>query len=205
MEDVLHDLDIIKAAEELGLSLHNSKSENICHDATMQEILITALPGALVVSPESACLLETPLGDVSSIDACLDGKIQALTTMGACFFHLYAHNSLILLHHSFAVPKLRHLLHTAACFLSNCLEQYDSVLRSITSSVTNIPLVQDEVAWIQASLPVRLGGLGVHHALQVAPSAYLSSLASTADLVSAILPTSHQSLPVPSSDIALTM
>ena len=45
----------------------------------------------------------------------------------------------------------------------------------------------------------------MHRALQVAPSAYLSSLAITADLVSAILPTSHQSLPVPSSDIALTM
>jgi len=42
-------------------------------------------------------------------------------------------------------------------------------------------------------------------ALQVAPSAYLSSLALTADLVSAILPTSHQSLPVPSYDLALTM
>ena len=45
----------------------------------------------------------------------------------------------------------------------------------------------------------------VHHALQVAPSGYLLSLASTADLVSAILPTSDQSLSVPSSDVALTM
>jgi len=56
VEDVLHDLDIIKAAEELGLSLNNSKSEIICHDATTRETLITALPGALVVSPENACL-----------------------------------------------------------------------------------------------------------------------------------------------------
>ena len=121
--------------------------------------------------------------------------------MDAHFTHLFAHELLILLHHSFAIPKLHYLLCTAPCFLSNCLEQYDSVLRSITSSVTNTPLVQNKVA----SLPVRLGGLGVRHALQVAPFAYLSSLASMADLVSAILPTSHQSLPVPSSDIALTM
>ena len=116
------------------------------------ETHITALPGALVVSPESVCLLDSPLGDVSSIDACLDDKIQALTTMGARFTHLCAHDSLILLRHSFAIPKLRYLLCTAPCFLSNRLEQYDSVLRSITSSVTNTPLVQDEVAWIQASL-----------------------------------------------------
>ena len=126
VEDVLHDLDIIKAAEELGVSLSNSKSEIICHDATTWETLITALSAALVVSPESVCLLGSPLGDVSSIDACLDDKIHALTTMGAHFTHLSAHDSLILLRHCFAIPKLRYLLCTTPCCLSNCLEQYDS-------------------------------------------------------------------------------
>ena len=205
VEDVLHDLDIIKSAEELGLSLNNSKSEIICHDVTTRETLTRALPGAVVVNPESACLLGSPLGDVSSIDICLDDKIQALSIMGARFTHLSAHDALILLCHSFAIPKLRYLLRTAPCFLSNRLEEYDSILRSITSSVTNTPLAQDEAAWIQASLPVKMGGLGVRRASQVAPSAYLSSSASTADLVSAILPTSHQSLPVPSSNAALTL
>ena len=47
---------------------------------------------------------------------------------------------------------------------------------------------------MQATLPVRFGGLGVSRAVQLAPSAYLSSSAATADLVSAILPTTHQSL-----------
>ena len=126
--------------------------------------------------------------------------------MGARFTHLSAHDALILLRHSFAIPKLRYLLRTAPCFLSNRSEEYDSILRSITScSVTNTPLAQDEAAWIQASLPVKMGGLGVRRASQVAPSAYLSSSASTAYLVSAILPTSHQSLPVPSSDAVLTL
>ena len=40
-------------------------------------------------------------------------------------------------------------------------------------------------------------------AIQLAPSPYLSSSAATADLVSPILPTTHQSLPVPSIDAAL--
>ena len=205
VEDVLHDLDIIKSAEELGLSLNNSKSEIICHDVTTWETLTRALPGAVVVNPESACLLGSPLGNVSSIDICLDDKIQALSIMGARFTHLSTHDALILLRHSFAIPKLRYLLRTAPCFLSNRLEEYDSILRPITSSVINTPLAQDEAAWIQASLPVKMGGLGVRRASQVSPSAYLFSSASTADLVSAILPTSHQSLPVPSSDAALTL
>ena len=57
---------------------------------------------------------------------------------------------------------------------------------------------------MQATLPVKLGGLGVRRAVQVAPSAYLASSAATADLVSALLPMSHQSLPVPSVDVART-
>ena len=64
-------------------------------------------------------------------------------------------------------------------------------------------VVQDEKAWLQASLPVKLGGLGIWQAVQVAPSAYLSSTAATSNLVTAILPNSHHSIPVPSADIAL--
>ena len=204
MDDVLHDLDVIKEAEDLGLSLNNSKSEIICHDDEARGTIITALPGAIVVDPRKASLLGSPLGDITAIDASLDEKTEALSTMGARFSHLSSHDSLILLHHSFAIPKLRYLLRTAPCFLSDrLLEKYDSTLRSIASSVTNTPLIQNDKAWTQASLPVRLGGLGVRRATQVAPSAYLSSSAATADLVSNLLPTSHQSLPVPSSDVAL--
>ena len=99
--------------------------------------------------------------------------------------------------------KLHYLLCTTPCFLSDLLEKYDSTLRSILSSVTNTPLLQNDKAWMQATLPVRFGCLGVSRAIQLAPSAYLSSSAATADLVSAILPTTHQSLPVPSIDAAL--
>ena len=63
--------------------------------------------------------------------------------------------------------------------------------------------MHNEKAWLQATLPVRHGGLGVSRATQLAPSAYLSSTAATADLVSAILPTSHKTLPTPFADAAL--
>ena len=43
----------------------------------------------------------------------------------------------------------------------------------------------------------------MRRAVQLAPSAYLSSSAATAELVSAILPTTHLSLPVLSLDAAL--
>ena len=48
MEDMLHDLDIIKSAEELGLFLNNSKLEIICHDVKTRETLTRALLVAVV-------------------------------------------------------------------------------------------------------------------------------------------------------------
>ena len=57
MEDVLHDLKVIQAVEELGLCVNNSKSEIVCHDDVVRGTLITVLPGAMMVDPERACLL----------------------------------------------------------------------------------------------------------------------------------------------------
>ncbi len=56
------------------------------------------------------------------------------------------------------------------------------------SELTNTPLTLDVKARAQATLPVRFGGLGVRGVVVLAPSAYLSSSAATADLVDAILP-----------------
>ena len=68
--------------------------------------------------------------------------------------------------------------------------------QSTISSVTNTHLI--DITWLQAALPVKLCGLGVRRAVQVASSIYnLSPSAATADLVSVILPTTHQSLPNP--------
>ena len=49
MEDVLHDLDVIRAAECLGLSLNPAKCEIICHDNTVRGQVIANLHGAIVM------------------------------------------------------------------------------------------------------------------------------------------------------------
>ena len=62
---------------------------------------------------------------------------------------------------------------------------------------TNTHLQPGLSAWTQATLPVTLGGLGIHSAVEVAPSAFLSSVHSSSELVKAILPPSFSSLPSP--------
>ena len=64
MDDVLHDLDVIKPAENLGLFFNYSKCEVICHNDAVRCHIIVALPGARVVDPERVCLLESPLRNV---------------------------------------------------------------------------------------------------------------------------------------------
>ena len=89
-----------------------------------------------------------------------------------------------------ALPRLLYVLRTAPCFRSAALETYDDCLREILGGVTNILLERDSQAWMQATLPVKLGGLGIGSSVSVAPSAYLSSVHSSAELVGELLPPS---------------
>ncbi len=57
----------------------------------------------------------------------------------------------------------------------------------ILGGVTNNPLEQDSEAWIQATLSVKLGCLGIRRAFDVAPSAYLASIYSSSELVDDLL------------------
>lgn len=67
------------------------------------------------------------------------------------------------------------------------LQDYDDLLRSILSDITNVSLEEDSF-WAQASLPIEAGGLGIHRAVQLAPSAFLASVAGCFELVERILP-----------------
>ena len=61
--------------------------------------------------------------------------------------------------------------------------------------MTNTILVWDGSVWVQASLPVKFGGLGIRSAVSVAPSAFMASSRSTAELVEATLPLCSNALP----------
>ena len=93
MTSSMHDLNVIKEAEKLGLFLNNSKSEIICVHAVVRGTIITALPGAVVVDPANAYLLGSSTGDLGSISTSLDEKTKALSIMGDGFVHFSSHDS----------------------------------------------------------------------------------------------------------------
>ena len=84
--------------------------------------------------------------------------------------------------------KLLFLLRTADCSGNQLQEVFDSTLRAGLSKVLSVDLNGDQ--WLQASLPVGEGGVGIRSAQMLALSAFLASTASTSALQQSILPNS---------------
>ena len=197
--DILHDLEVVeREGVDLGLHLNHQKSEVICGDGDTRAAVLSSLEGAHVVDCSDATLLGSSIGDVSSISTSLGQKIKLLETMGGRLKHLFTHDALLLLRHSFTIPKLLYNLRTSPCFLSPMLQDYDELLKRTISGIVNINFSENDPAWIQATLPVRCGGLGIRSTVQLAPSAFLASAAACLDLVYHILPSHLEGTPIPS-------
>ena len=106
----------------------------------------------------------------------LDSQIQQLRLSGERLHHLQSHDALTILRHSLALPSLLHVLRTSPAFSSPLLPVWDNLMLSIFSTVTNIEFHPGDPAWLQATLPVGSGGLGIRSACHLAPSAFLHPL-----------------------------
>lgn len=73
---------------------------------------------------------------------CVGGKIDALKLMSERLCCLQSHDAITLLHHSPAIPRLPHADFTE--FLSSRLQDYDHLLQSLLSQITNIQLESKE-------------------------------------------------------------
>ena len=195
-EEVLRDLQYIECqAAHLGLFLNHAKTELICEEPA-GDLLLQAAPDLCQVKPENATLLGAPIGQLKSINSAISSRLQALKTMGSRLPHFHRQDALLLLRQSFAIPKILYTLRTAPCCISPVLASFDQELRSILTSILNVSL-DDHSAWIQATLPVRAGGLGIRRATQLAPSAFLASAAGCKDLLNQIIPNRLKGTPPP--------
>ena len=108
LENIFERFECYQESHGRGAALNNEESKIICEDATVRGTILCALPGAQVILPEEAPLLGSPIGGIASIDASLKEKTKAMCLMGARFKHMSSHDSLILLRHSFAIPRLQY-------------------------------------------------------------------------------------------------
>lgn len=104
--------------------------------------------------------------------------------MGEKLKHILTLNAILLLCNSFSIPKLLYILRASpVSFLPSLTPIYDETLKSIVSSEANIHFVDDDPAWSQATLLIRVGGLGIRCAVKLASSAFLASTATSSGLV----------------------
>uniref|UniRef100_A0A1X7UJY5 Reverse transcriptase domain-containing protein n=1 Tax=Amphimedon queenslandica TaxID=400682 RepID=A0A1X7UJY5_AMPQE len=187
VDSLRSDIFTIRKEERIGLHLNPVKSEIISDNPSIVNSVTSSLPGATNTSTESAILFGSLLGVGESLSTAINENISTLSRVGERLCNFSLHDSIILLQSSFFIPRLMFLLRTAPSFLSSYLSDFDSLLCSTLSSLLNVPLYVSDIAWTEASLPVRRGGLGFRSAVQLATSCYISSAADSSSLVSLIL------------------
>ena len=183
MED-FSQLDL--AAKKIGLAINYDKCEIVGHSMETRSLFQSRGIDLPETSAAQVILLGSPLSAGQHLDAILECKHQELQRLTKRLELMPSHDSLYLLRNVLTAPRLMYLLRTAPCTGSVELEKFDTVLRESLSTTLNIDL--DDDRWIQASLPVRWGGLGIRSVVSLAPSAYLASAASTKELTASLLP-----------------
>ena len=82
-DSVKQDLEAIKEqGASLGLSLNERKSEVICDDPVVRDLVAARIPGAKVLDPSAASLLGAPIGNGESVSEAIQHKLHLLHTMG---------------------------------------------------------------------------------------------------------------------------
>ena len=174
---------IAKVGGDMGLLLNPSKCELVAHPGIL--VNDNRLQSFQKVDPNDATLLGAPLFPGSVLDQAWRDRCDDLSRAVKRLRQLGSHDALILLRSSFSAPKVLHLLRCSPSVSHSALEHFDSLLRSAIQGITNSDL--SDIQWLQASLPVRDGGLGVRRVSSLALPAFLASAASTLSLQDDIL------------------
>ena len=173
---------IRSSGASLGLSLNSIKSEVISRSCDVSH---PQFIGFRQLSIDNATLLGAPIFAGQAMNDSLSALYGDLEAAVERLQLISAHDALILLKSCLGGPKLQYVLRTSPCFGHSILTQFDDLLRSAVTKICNTSLTDDQ--WIQASLPVWSGGLGVRSVSQLASTAFLASAAGTRTLQAQIL------------------
>ena len=165
----------------LGLNLNRSKCELIAHSPVPD----STFDNYLFVTPGQATLLGAPLSESEALSSTLEHSCFSLSTAFERLSLIERHDALILLRYSLCSSKLLHILRCSPCHGHSSLSNYDAILHSGISSLFNISL--SDTQFLQASLPVKFGGLGIRRVSSLANPAFLASAAGTTSLQSSLL------------------
>jgi hypothetical protein len=167
----------------MGLVLNVSKCELIAHPDSV--VTDPQLQSFRRLPPEEASLLGAPLFRGPVQDGFWDERCADLCRAVDRLCLIESQDALILLRASFSAPRVQHLLRCSPCVDHPSLATFDTILRSALDRITNVKV--SDTQWIQATMPIKDGGLGIRRVASLALPAYLASAASTLSLQEDIL------------------
>ena len=186
---VAHDVELIRQeGAKIGLKLNATKCELILPDQSTnpyRSVISPTFTNFALVPLSQATLLGAPITDGLALSTSLSSAVTDLTKAIERLRHLDAHYALILLRACFSAPKLMFILRGSPCHQHPALDEFDTQLKLGISQITNTAI--SDLQMLQASLPVKDGGLGIRSVASLALPAYLASAASTCNLQDKIL------------------
>src|SRR5688572_6421111 len=115
----------------------------------------------------------------------LDTRVEELSKALNRLCLIARQDALLILRSSLGAPKMLYSLRCAPCVCHPALAEYDQRLRKGLENILNINLSESQ--WLQSTLPIGMGGLGVRRVSSLALPAFLASAAGTLVLQSDIL------------------
>lgn len=192
---VTRDIQTIKDFEEMsGLQLNFSKCEvsvvggsERARNEVLQRIR-HCLPSVTHVTLDSLEILGAPVSKESAKMA-FAKRARTLERLCANLHLLSSQEALLLLRLSLFVPRITYLLRCVEDPDPDQLQDCDRLLKDTLECILNIRL--DDNLLAKATLPIRLGGLGVRLASELAGPCYISSVVSAKENVQHLLNPEH--------------
>ena len=174
---------VMKIGMAMGLVLNVSKCEVITDPGTA--IIDPLLLSFQRLATTDCSLLGAPLFHGSALDSAWADRCADMTRAAARLTRIASQDALILLRASFSAPRVQHLLRCSPSVDHVALDKFDNLLRSAIGRITNCDLSDSQ--WLQATLTIKEGGLGVRRVASLALPAFLASAVSSLPLQDAIL------------------
>ena len=174
---------------DIGLCLNPSKSElaNLGLDETVffrENLCINSTLENVSFVKEDVIPFGPPLTS-TAIRPQFQHKLSTFKAMTEKLSLLDRHPAYFLLKNCFSIPILMYLLRNSPTFQHpDIFADFDDCLKSCASDICNVSF--DDIGWIQATLPIRLGGIGLRRASDLALPAYLASISASQTLISEI-------------------
>ena len=137
------------------------------------------------VKSDAATLLGAPFLAGKALDKALEKKYDEFKRVSERLQLITSHDALVLLQSSCSSPRLMHIFRSSPCDGHMTLACISDLLRDCLIHIANVSI--NDLQWSQASLPVKVGGLGLRSPMKLALSTFLASVSSILQLQNDLL------------------